>query len=119
MGFLQQFHLVIKYKKGISNKVVDMLSRPPIVSSIVLKNTSLSHDSYVEQYSINEDFKELYAKLTLGAQVENYCLQGKLLYHLGKLCIPTSERVHVIREAHTSLVSGNFGVGKTMDHFPR
>jgi hypothetical protein len=43
MGFIQQFHLVIKYKKGTSNKV------------------------------------------------ENYCLQGKLLYHLGKLCIPTSE----------------------------
>jgi hypothetical protein len=28
MGFLQQFHLVIKYKKGTSNKVVYMLSRP-------------------------------------------------------------------------------------------
>jgi hypothetical protein len=50
------------------------------------------------------------------AQVENYCLQEKLLYHLGKLCIPTSERVHAIRETHTSLVSGNFGVGKTMAH---
>jgi hypothetical protein len=74
MGFLQQFHLVIKYKKGTSNEVADMLSKPPIVSSIVLKNVSLSHDSYVEQYAIDEDFKEVYAKLTLGAQVENYCL---------------------------------------------
>jgi hypothetical protein len=46
MGFLQQFHLVIKYKKGTSNKVANMLSRPPIVASIILKNTSLSHDSY-------------------------------------------------------------------------
>jgi hypothetical protein len=96
MGFLQQFHLVINYKKGKSNKVVDMLSRPPIVASIILKNTSLSHDIYVEQYAIDEDFKEVYVKLTLGAQEENYCLQGKLLYHLGNLCIPSSERVHVI-----------------------
>ena len=48
MGFLEQFHLVIKYKKGMSNKVVDMISRPPIVASIILKNDSLSHDSYVE-----------------------------------------------------------------------
>jgi hypothetical protein len=95
-GFLQQFHLVIKYKKGTSNKVTDMLFRHPIVASIILKNASLSHDSYVEQYSIDEDFKEVYEKLTHGAQVENYCLQGKLLYHLGKLCIPTSEQVHVI-----------------------
>jgi hypothetical protein len=119
MGFLQQFNLVIKYKKGTSNKVVDMLSRPPIVASIILKNDYLFHDRSVEQYAIDEDFKEVYEKLTHGAQVEKYCLQGKLLYHLGKLCIPTSERVHVIREAHTSLVSGNFGVGKTMAHLQR
>ena len=57
MGFLQQFHLVIKYKKGMSNKVADMLSRPPIVASIIFKYASLSHDFYVEQYSIDEDFK--------------------------------------------------------------
>jgi hypothetical protein len=49
MIFLQQFHLVIKYKKGTSNKVVDMLSRPPIVASIILNNASLSHYRYVEQ----------------------------------------------------------------------
>jgi hypothetical protein len=116
MGFLQQFHLVIKYKKGTSNKVVDMLSRPPIVASIILKNTSLYHDSYVEQYAIDEYCKEVYEKLTHGAQVENYYLQGKLFYHLGKLCIPTSERVHAIREAHTSLMFGHSGVGKTMAH---
>jgi hypothetical protein len=30
MGFLHQFHLVIKYKKGILNKVADILSRPII-----------------------------------------------------------------------------------------
>jgi len=30
MGFLQWFHLVIKYKKGSTNKLADMLlSRPP------------------------------------------------------------------------------------------
>jgi hypothetical protein len=57
MGFLQQFHLAIKYKKGMSNKVVDMLSRPPLVASIILKNDSLSHDSYVEQYVVDEYFK--------------------------------------------------------------
>ena len=73
-----------------------MVSRPPIVASIILKNASLSHDSYVEKYAIDEDFKKVYEKLTHGTQVENYCLQGKLLYHIRKLCIPTSEQVHVI-----------------------
>jgi hypothetical protein len=37
-----------------------MLSRPPIVASIILKNASLSHDSYVEQYVVDEDFKEVF-----------------------------------------------------------
>ena len=114
MGFLQQFHLVIKYNKGTSNKAADMLSRPPIFASVILHNASLSFESYVEQYANNDDFKEVYAKLTHGSKVDNYHLQGKLLYHLGKLCIPTGERVHVIRKAHTSLVSGHFGVEKTL-----
>ena len=38
------------------------------------------------------------------------------MYYLGKLCIPKGERVHVIREAHTSLVSGHFGVEKILCH---
>ena len=96
MGFLQQFHLVIKYKKGTSNKVADMLSRPPISASVILHNASLSFESYAEKYANDDDFKEVYAKLTHGSQVDNYHLQGKLLYHLGKLCIPIGERVHVI-----------------------
>ena len=51
--------------------------------------------------------------------MDNYYLQGRLLYHLGKLCIPTGERVHVIQEAHTSLVSGHFGIEKTLCHVER
>ena len=39
MGFLQQFNLVIKYKKGTQNKVIDMLSRPPKNASIVIQQS--------------------------------------------------------------------------------
>ena len=106
MGFLQQFYLVIKYKKGIHNKVADMLSRPPMNASIILQNSSLTHESYVEQYAEDKDFKNAYASLTHGKQEENYYVHDQLLYHLGKLCIPEKERVHVIREAHSSLIAG-------------
>lgn len=51
--------------------------------------------------------------------MDNFNLEGKLLYDLGKLCIPTNERIHVIKEAHTCLVSGHFGVGGTLCHLQR
>ena len=90
MGFLQQFHLVIRYKKGINNKFSDMLSRPIISASIFLKNDSIMHESYIEQYASDEDFKEVYANLRKGNHVEenDYHLHNNLLFHLGKLCIP-------------------------------
>lgn len=40
----------------------------------------------------------------------DYHVHDKLLYHLGKLCIPQSERVNLIGEARTSLIAGHFGV---------
>lgn len=91
-----------------------MFSHPPISASIVLQNASLSFESYAAQYVDDDDFKDIYAKMTHGSQVDNYHLQGKFLYHRGKLCISTNERIDAIREAHTSLVSGNFGVGKKL-----
>eukprot|EP00253_Pinus_taeda_P036035 PITA_36035 len=74
MDFLQQFHLVIQYKKGTSNKVADMFSRPPIYASVILHNASLSFESYAGQYANDDEFKEIYAKLTHGSQVDNYHL---------------------------------------------
>lgn len=64
MGFLQQFHLVIKYKKGAHNKVADMLSRPPVKNAlIILKNSSMVCESFQEQYANDENFKDIYAAL--------------------------------------------------------
>ena len=70
MGFLQQFHLVIRYKKGIHNKVADMLSRPIINASTILKHNSVLHESYIEQYAQDIDFKDVYATLSQGKRVE-------------------------------------------------
>ena len=60
MGFLQQFHFVIKYKKGIQNKVADMLSRPPTNASILIQQSPLVHEIYVEQYTTDEFSKEVH-----------------------------------------------------------
>ena len=90
MGFLEKFHLVIKYKKGIHKNDAYMLSRPVINASTILKHNPVLHESYIEQYAQDIDFKDVYETLSHGKQVEelDYYVKDQLLYHLGKLCIP-------------------------------
>jgi hypothetical protein len=46
MGFLQQFHLVIRYKKGISNKMVDLLGIPPTPVLPILEVRYANYDTW-------------------------------------------------------------------------
>jgi hypothetical protein len=121
MGFLQQFHLVVRYKKGIYNKFVDMISRPIISDSVILMHNPTMHDSYVERYALDVDFKEVYANFCHSNQIEelDYHVHDKILYDLGNLCIPQGERVNIIREAHSSLIVVHFGVGKMVANLKR
>jgi len=59
MGFLQQFHLVIRYKKGIDNKVDDMLSRPIVSATTLLKHNFVLHEIYIEKYALDNDFQDV------------------------------------------------------------
>jgi hypothetical protein len=61
----------------------------------------------------------VYDALTHNSQQSDYYMHDNFLYHIRKICIPKDERVNVIREAHTSLISGNFWVGKTVSHLQR
>ena len=49
----------------------------------------------------------------------DYHVKDRILYHCGKLCIPQTERVRIIREARTSLIYGQFGVSKTVAQLQR
>ena len=51
-------------QKGIYNKVVDILSRPIVNSSIILNNNSIMHESYIEQYAYDSDFQDVYEILS-------------------------------------------------------
>jgi len=98
-----------------------MLSRPIISASTLLKNDSVVHESYIEQYAHDVDFQDVYASLSEGNQVEenDYHMHKNLMFHYGKLCIPQGERLSVMRESHSSLIAGHFGVSKTMVHLQR
>ena len=95
-----------------------MLSRPIISAPILLKNDSIIYDIYIEQYAHDVDFQDVYASLSEGNQVEEkyHHMHKNLLFHLGKLFIPQEERLSVMREAHSSLISGHFGVRKIVVH---
>ena len=69
-GIYTTIHLVIKYKKGIYNKVAHMLSRHPTNALIALQNCPLAHNSYIEQYTQDEEFKYVYESVMNGTQIE-------------------------------------------------
>ena len=71
MCLLLKFHLIIRYKKGIYNKVSNMLSRPIISATTLLKHNFVLHEIYVEKYAIDNDFQDVYANLSHGNQVDN------------------------------------------------
>lgn len=98
-----------------------MLSRPVLNSSIILKHICVLHESYIEKYAYNNKFQDVYASLRQGKKIEelDFHVHNNLLYHLGKLCIPQGERKNIIKEVHTSLIVGNFGVGNTMANLER
>ncbi|CAL2259851.1 unnamed protein product [Prunus armeniaca] len=118
MSYLQQFSIVIKYKKGATNKLADMLSRPPTpVSSallVAMKIQPIVPSEYAKGYDTDADFNSAYAKLEQGKTSE-FQLKDGLMYKGTQLCIPEDgDRLQWIREAHTSKVAGHFGVEKTL-----
>lgn len=104
MGFLQQFHLLIKYKKGMTNKVADMLSRPPMnkisVVGTIMQLEPFTHEVDEEEYVSDVDFGEVYQqlkkKITAELEENEYHLQDRLLYKLRKLFIPQNGRIQLM-----------------------
>ena len=67
LGFLQQFNLLIKYKKGVVNNLTDMLSRPPLEKiaavGIIMHLEPFTHDLMSEDYEAVGDFRGVYKQL--------------------------------------------------------
>lgn len=121
--YLQQFHLVIKYRKGNTNSIVDCLSHPPIVCTFAV--ISLSHVGFqvwASQYATDFDFGEKFVKLThpSSSNLEPYLdfhLEDGLLYRLDKLCVPKDHHPMLLKEAHPTLYGEHFDKHKTLHQF--
>ena len=104
------------------NRLGDMLSRPPLKKiatiGMIMQLDPFTRELLSEDYERDEDLRGVYEKIkervVVLMEVNEYQVQDRLLYKIGKLCIPRYRRVQLIREAHTSRVVGHFGVTKTM-----
>jgi hypothetical protein len=112
---MQQFHINIKYKTGISNHVIDCLSRPPMAAlTTVLHSCGAEASEWSQLYQQDLEFSTTYQLLGTGAVITDCHIQDKLLFHLGHLCVPTREHAKLIWEAHYSWVAGHFGMEKNV-----
>ena len=75
----------------------------------------------LKQYAKDDDFKDVYEVLINVNNNEevSYHVHNNLLSHLGNVCIPIDETITVISEAHTSLITVHYGVGKTISKLQR
>eukprot|EP01018_Ginkgo_biloba_P034534 Gb_39692 [translate_table: standard] len=62
--YLQQFNIVIKYKKGVKNRIVDFLSRPPISTlSSFVQLDKFDFADFKELYKDDKDFSYIYSAM--------------------------------------------------------
>jgi hypothetical protein len=55
-SYIQQFHLVIRYKNDTSNKMVDLISRPPTPFISILEVRCDTYDTWKDQYATDTNF---------------------------------------------------------------
>ena len=115
MSYLMTFNIIIKYKKGTTNKLADMLSRPPVRALLVaMRIQPLVSSEYALWYGSLGDFSKVFELANKGLHGE-YEIRGGLLYKGSLLYVPEEgDRLQWIREAHTSRVAGHFGINKTL-----
>jgi hypothetical protein len=111
----QHFHLNIKYKTRISNRVADCLIRPPmVVLTTVLHSCGHEASECPQLYQQDLDFATTYQLLGTSVIVIDFHIHDGLLCHIGYLCVPTRECAKMNWESHYNRMSGHFGVEKTM-----
>jgi hypothetical protein len=114
--YLQQFHLNIKYKTGITNCVTDYLIRS-LVTKLTTVLDSCGHETsrFPQLYETDPDFTTTYQMLGANIVVDNFHLQDGLLCRLGHIFVPSSEQENMILEAHYNWLVGHFSIEKTVE----
>lgn len=114
-AYLERFNYLIVYKSGVTNRVVDALSRRAcLLASFEAELPGM--DQIKELYETDDDFGKTWLKYLKGQPLgEEYVVQDGYLFKNDRLCIPRSSlRDKLIRELHSSDLSGHVGRDKTI-----
>jgi len=84
--YLEHFPYVIKNKKGVSNVVVDVLSRRHNLLNTLVSQI-LGFDNIMELYEQDDQFASIYASC-LKNTCDGFYLSEGYFFNKGKLCIP-------------------------------
>ena len=85
--YIQQFHLVIKYKKGTPNRMADLLSRPPTQLLQLSIVCCAAYEAWKPLYASNPLFAEIWVVLQHPIEVNqtpflDYTIRDGWLYKL-------------------------------------
>jgi hypothetical protein len=111
-SYIQQFHLIIRYKKHNYNKMADFLSQPPTPVLSILEVHCATSDTWKDQYAIDPEFQEILEAFQSSAVINktpflDYTISDGWLYKFNFLCIPHSEdRLFLTNEVHASSYGG-------------
>lgn len=114
-AYLERFNYLIVYKSGVTNRVADALSRRAcLLASFEAELPGM--DQIKELYETDDDFGKTWLKYLKGQPLgEEYVVQDGYLFKNDRLCIPRSSlRDKLIRELHSSDLSGHVGRDKTI-----
>ena len=117
--YLQSFTFVIKHKSGVTNRVVDALSRRRSLL-IEMKVKVLGFDK-MELYNTDVNFSEAWRECRARnltnhiSKYDQYFIQEGMLFKGIQLCIPRSSmRLNLIKEKNSGGLAGHFGIDKTL-----
>ena len=117
---LQNFMFVIKHKSGVTNCIVDALSRRCSLLT-KMKVELLGFDEMKEWYDTDLDFSEMWRECRVpsmkekSSKFDEYFIQEGMLFKGTQLCIlKISMRLNLIKENHSGRLAGHFGIDKTL-----
>ena len=121
--FLSKFDYEIVYRKGVSNKKADILSRRPDLF-IGCITTTLDNSYFlleiVQEYKKDPFLEEIIDNINEGKNFDkNYELINDLLYFKNRIVIPKALRNSIMLRYHSTPSAGHFSTRKTEELISR